>query len=308
MIRRTNVLRAGALMLAALPLLFQIAAEARQTAAPPVSASQSPEYFESSVRPVLAANCYDCHADEKMAGLRLDSRDGLLKGGTVRSRDRSWRPRQEPADPGGAADARHTEDAEGRTPEAGRDRRAGRVGARGRTVAFPCAKPAAGKPADPPARCGGQAPGCRARVACVRDQAGAARLLVVSAAAPDAGARRLPYVVAEDRHRSFVLARLEGAGLAPVRAADKRTLLRRATLDLMGLPPTPDEIDAFEKDDSPTRSPRSSTACWRRRTTAKRGAACGSTSPATAKTTTARSIPSSAATTRTRTRISTATG
>jgi mono/diheme cytochrome c family protein len=33
------------------------------------------------VRPVLAANCYDCHADEKMGGLRLDSREGLLKGG-----------------------------------------------------------------------------------------------------------------------------------------------------------------------------------------------------------------------------------
>src|SRR5580765_1923964 len=81
MIRRTNVLRTGALMLAAMPLLFQIAAEARQRAAAPVSAPQSPEYFESSVRPVLAANCYDCHGDQRMGGLRLDSREGLLKGG-----------------------------------------------------------------------------------------------------------------------------------------------------------------------------------------------------------------------------------
>src|SRR4249919_156831 len=80
MIRRTNVLRTGALMLAAMPLLFQIAAEARQRAAAPVSAPQSPD-FESSVRPVLAANCYDCHGDQRMGGLRLDSRDGLLKGG-----------------------------------------------------------------------------------------------------------------------------------------------------------------------------------------------------------------------------------
>src|SRR2546426_4769591 len=48
----------------------------------------------------------------------------------------------------------------------------------------------------------------------------------------------------------FVLARLEKEGLAPVRAADKRTLLRRATLDLTGLPPTPEEIDAFERDDA----------------------------------------------------------
>jgi Protein of unknown function (DUF1549)/Protein of unknown function (DUF1553) len=49
----------------------------------------------------------------------------------------------------------------------------------------------------------------------------------------------------------FVLARLEQAGLTPVRAADKRTLIRRATLDVTGLPPTPDEIDAFEQDASP---------------------------------------------------------
>ncbi len=41
-------------------------------------------------------------------------------------------------------------------------------------------------------------------------------------------------------------------GLVPARAADKRTLLRRATFDLIGLPPTPAEMDAFLTDDSPT--------------------------------------------------------
>src|SRR5471030_1315477 len=81
MIRRTNVVRAGSMLLAALPLAIQIAAEARQTAAPASSRPEAPEYFEAYVRPVLAANCYDCHADEKMGGLRLDSRDGLLEGG-----------------------------------------------------------------------------------------------------------------------------------------------------------------------------------------------------------------------------------
>jgi hypothetical protein len=48
-----------------------------------------------------------------------------------------------------------------------------------------------------------------------------------------------------------VLARLEKEKLTPVRLADKRTLIRRASLDLTGLPPTPDEIDAFEKDSAP---------------------------------------------------------
>jgi mono/diheme cytochrome c family protein len=49
----------------------------------------------------------------------------------------------------------------------------------------------------------------------------------------------------------FVLAKLESAGLRPVRPADKHALLRRVTFDLIGLPPTPEEIAAFVNDDSP---------------------------------------------------------
>ena len=49
----------------------------------------------------------------------------------------------------------------------------------------------------------------------------------------------------------FILARLESRGLHPNPPAEKRTLIRRATFDLIGLPPTPEETDAFVADDRP---------------------------------------------------------
>lgn len=49
----------------------------------------------------------------------------------------------------------------------------------------------------------------------------------------------------------FVLSELEKRGLAPAPEADRRTLARRASLDLTGLPPSPEEVDAFLADTSP---------------------------------------------------------
>jgi hypothetical protein len=49
----------------------------------------------------------------------------------------------------------------------------------------------------------------------------------------------------------FVLARLEAEGLPPSAEADRRTLIKRLSIDLVGLPPTPDEVDAFVADTSP---------------------------------------------------------
>ncbi len=49
----------------------------------------------------------------------------------------------------------------------------------------------------------------------------------------------------------FILAKLDNRGIKPNRPASRRTLIRRATFDLTGLPPTPEEIDAFEADGRP---------------------------------------------------------
>ncbi len=249
MIRRTNAWGVAAMIVATVPWVFQIAMEGRQAAQS--SAAASPAFFESSVRPVLAANCYDCHTDERMGGLRLDSRDGLLKGG------RSG-PAIVPGDPDKSLlIAAVRQSGALKMPKGGRLKPAEidaladwiRAGAPWPSVAAATTASAAASEGKP-----------------------AATTATATATAAPSG-----YVITPEQrafwsfqpihvppvpavsHTSwpktdidrYVLARLEKAGLAPVRAADKRTLLRRATLDLIGLPPTAEEIEAFEKDDAP---------------------------------------------------------
>ncbi len=93
----------------------------------------------------------------------------------------------------------------------------------------------------------------------------------------------------------FILARLEAEQLKPAGLADKRTLIRRATFDLTGLPPTPEEFDAFLADDSPT--------AFERVVDRLLASPHGSTWPATPKTRRTHSASS-----RTRRRTGTATG
>jgi mono/diheme cytochrome c family protein len=248
------------MLLAALPLALQVGSEAsgqalRQGSGQAPGTAASAEFFEASVRPVLAANCYDCHADERMGGLRLDSREALLKGG------RSG-PALVPGDP----DESLIIKAVRQSSEKLKMPKGGRL--RPEEIEALTAWVRAGAPwfnASAAAATGGGA----AATAPVAAAASAAR--------SDAAAAVPAYIIKPEQrafwsfqplstppvpavsHTSwaksdidrFILARLEKEGMAPVRAADKRTLLRRATLDLTGLPPTPDEIDAFEADSSP---------------------------------------------------------
>src|SRR5262245_34568406 len=65
----------------------------------------------------------------------------------------------------------------------------------------------------------------------------------------------VPVVKAKDWVRTpvdaFILSKLEEKGLSPSKQADRVTLLRRLSLDVIGLPPTPEEVDAFVSDKSP---------------------------------------------------------
>ncbi len=81
----------------------------------------------------------------------------------------------------------------------------------------------------------------------------------------------------------FILAKLEQNKLAPAPEADRRTLIRRLTYDLHGLPPTPEEIAAFEADRRRTLMKNWSIACWLRRVMASVGDGIGWISFTTAK-------------------------
>ena len=99
----------------------------------------------------------------------------------------------------------------------------------------------------------------------------------------------------------FILARLRREGLEPSAETDRRTWLRRVTFDLVGLPPSPEEIVTFVADTAPAPTNGWSTGCWRRRISASAGAATGWTRCATPR------AAGTSSTTTSRTRTSTAT-
>ncbi|HEX6987384.1 MAG TPA: DUF1549 domain-containing protein, partial [Planctomycetaceae bacterium] len=188
------------------------------------------EFFETRIRPVLIEHCYECHSaasDPPQGNLRLDHRDGLLAGGDSG-------PAVAPGEPADSVliQALRYDGYEmppsGRLPEA---------------VVRDFEKWVRDGAFDP------------------RDEPPAAAAAETAAPETDHWAYRPPRrhdppdvadaAWSADPIDRFVLARLEAAGLRPAPEADRATVIRRLTFDLTGLPPTPEEIDAYLADHRP---------------------------------------------------------
>ncbi|MEO2034566.1 MAG: PSD1 and planctomycete cytochrome C domain-containing protein [Planctomycetaceae bacterium] len=189
------------------------------------------EYFEKQVRPILVQYCYECHAgDEREGGLSLDSRAGVLNGG-----DTGPAVVIEDVDSSLLLQAIRYKNRDLQMPPENRlsDQE---IGVLEKWIAM-------GLP-DP-------------------------RQESTTAAAPtgmsiEEGLRfwslqpvsnfPLPEVQksawGKNSIDAFILAGLEAQGILPAPPADKRSLIRRVTLNLTGLPPTVDEMDAFLSDES----------------------------------------------------------
>ena len=198
------------------------------------SSSPTPEqkeFFENRVRPVLAQNCFACHTNSQMGGLRLDSREGLIKGGKSG-------PAVVPGDPEKSmmiTAIRQT--TEIKMPKNGHltDAQISDLTA--------WVKDGAVWPTDEVAKTG------LARGYVIRpEQRKFWSFQPLEKPAPPKVKDAAWPLTDIDR---FVLAKLEKEGLKPAPAADRRVLLRRVTYDLTGLPPTYEEVKTFERDKSP---------------------------------------------------------
>ncbi len=194
------------------------------------------EFFERRIRPVLVSSCVNCHGPEKhKAGLRLDSRAALLAGGD-----------NGPVVVPGKAQASmlikaiHYDDSP-RMPPKGK-LSASSIDDLARWIDQGAVWP-------------------ESKVADVGPPAVAPSIFVISAkdrafwAFQPVGKPKVPKVHNAGWEQTpidaFILSALEAQGLAPAPPADRRSLLRRVTFDLIGLPPTPAEIASFLNDSAP---------------------------------------------------------
>ncbi|HEY7305393.1 MAG TPA: PSD1 and planctomycete cytochrome C domain-containing protein [Bryobacteraceae bacterium] len=188
------------------------------------SGTQSP-LFATKVRPILASRCYSCHGPEvQQNGLRLDSLEDVLKGSES-----------------------------GKIIVPGRSdqsRIVRRLMAKERPLMPYGGPPLSNEEIDVIRQwidAGAPGPDSSAPIAPSKPRKHWAYVKPARPATPDvknAGWCRNPI-------DNFILSKLEQSGLRPSEEADKATLIRRVYLDVIGLPPSPQEVDAFLADKSP---------------------------------------------------------
>ncbi len=188
-------------------------------------------FFETVIRPLLVQRCLECHDERKhKGGLRLDSKMGWQKGGDSGATIR-------PGDPDGSLliKAVRRTDKELRMPPK-HALSPEEVAALEQWVKTGALDPRDGK---------------EVAMAVGVDYAEGRKHWAFQ----PVGNLRPPLIDGDAWSRQewdrFVLARLRLAGLQPSAQADRRTLIRRATFDLIGLPPTLDEVNAFIHDTAP---------------------------------------------------------
>jgi hypothetical protein len=184
--------------------------------------SEEAEFFEAKIRPILAANCYGCHTRTAMGGLRLDSREAALRGGRS-----------------------------GVVIVPGKPSESILVQAVRRThprLKMPPAAPLAPEEA-------ALLESWIGRGAPYPDTAAAAQAASAAPAFWSFQPLAKPEIPKVGHVRSnvdaFLAVKWREKGIRPNPPAERPTLLRRVTLDLTGLPPTPEETTAFLRDKSP---------------------------------------------------------
>ena len=188
--------------------------------------SEQNDFFESKVRPLLATKCLVCHSDSARAGLRLDSRAAVLKGGKSG-------PAIIPGDPANSLliQAVAHKHATLRMPP-GPELEPHQVGDLEKWV-----------------RDGALWPETTPKAAISTFKISPEQKAFWSF--QPVRKSEIPAIGTPNPIDRFILASLKDHNLTPGKKADRSTLIRRVTLDLTGLPPTPSQIQSFESDLSP---------------------------------------------------------
>ena len=196
---------------------------------------QQVEFFESKVRPLLVEHCYECHSGaEEQGGLRLDNRQGLRQGG-----DTGPAINEERLGESLILRAVRYEDFDLQMPPSGK------LPAESIRVFEEWVKSGAGDPRvlDPNAT---QASGMSVEQGREFWSMRPVTKLKVPIDSIDSledwGGNPID---------AFIAQRLKVSGLSPAMPASRRELLKRLSFDLIGLPPTLDELEAFEQDNAP---------------------------------------------------------